>query len=119
MSTREETPNQLQESAGCSLSASAGSALYFRLMASDVADSLMHKAWDGWPWMVDAITDSVNSMRWHEVMCWCHEQFGPEAWPLHDKPGDWHTGCATVYGKTWIGFTTEEMMTRFIDWQNS
>lgn len=101
-----------------SLGSTLGSALYRSLMESQYADDLMHQVWDATPWIVDAITGGINSDRWREVMEWLREQFGPEAWPIHGKAGDWHTGGATIDGKTWIGFATAEMMERFIAWQN-
>jgi len=95
-----------------------GSALYGRVVApSD--DPLMHKVWQGTPWMMDAHTGSINSDRWHDVIEWCRENYGPEAWPIHDRPGQWHTGGATIHGWTWLGFATEEMMTAFAEhWQS-
>ena len=110
--------NTIQTPPPDSLGSPPGSALYCSVMESEYADELMHQVWDATPWMVDAITGGINSDRWREVMEWCHEQFGPEAWPIHGKAGDWHTGGATISGRTWIGFATEQMMERFIVWQN-
>jgi hypothetical protein len=92
-----------------------GSPLYLRQIApSD--DELMHKVWDGTPWMVDAYTGPISNYgRYAEIMDWCRDKFGPEAWPIHDKAGNWHSGGATVYGATWMGFATEEMMERFCE----
>lgn len=101
------------------LPACAGSALHSRVIAPSL-DPLMHKVWDGTPWMLDAYTDSVNTDRWYDVMQWCQSEFGQEAWPLHGIEGQWHVGGATIHGWTWIGFATEEMMTRFSErWQNA
>ena len=70
--------------------------------------------------MLDAYTESVNTDRWYDVMQWCQSEFGQEAWPLHGIEGQWHVGGATIHGWTWIGFATEEMMTRFSErWHNA
>ena len=95
-----------------------GSDLYHRSMAyyesreNDKGD-LQHKVWDGTPWMFDAYTGGVANDRDLEIREWCEDQFGPEAWPIHGKPGSWHRGGATVYGWTWFGFATSEMMDQF------
>lgn len=96
------------------------SALFERLMASEQGDELMHKVWDNTPWMMDAFTGAVNSTRWHLMNEWCRENYGPEAWPIHGKPGQWHRGGATIHGWTWFGFATEAMMTYFAEsWPNA
>lgn len=97
-----------------------GSDLYRRTIVLSEDDrermkDLMHKVWDRTPWMLDAYTGSCGADRWHEIVEWCTEQFGPEGWPIHDRPGQWHMGGATIDGWTWIGFATEEMMNRFIE----
>ena len=76
---------------------------------------LMAKVWRDTPWMVDAYTGSHDTDRRHDLMEWCREQFGPEAWPIHGHPGQWHSGGATVDGWTWMGFATEEQMRRFTE----
>ncbi|WP_278366920.1 hypothetical protein [Marinobacter salarius] len=90
------------------------SELYQRQIA-ECDDKLMHKVWDGTPWMIDAYTGGMarGDERYREIMEWCRDQFGPEAWPIHGKPGDWHCGGATVMGWTWLGFATKEMMDKF------
>ena len=96
-----------------------GSALYGRVIAPS-NDPLMHKVWDETPWMLNAYTDSVNTERWEDIMQWCKAEFGFEASPIHDLEGKWHVGGATIYGWTWIGFATEEMITRFEErWPNT
>ncbi|MDF1606935.1 hypothetical protein PZ897_01960 [Hoeflea sp. YIM 152468] len=72
------------------------------------------KCWQSRPWMVDAFTDGINSDREREMNEWCRDNFGPEAWPIHGKPGDWYRGSATVYGWTHIGFATVDMMNQFL-----
>ena len=92
-----------------------GSDIYQRLIAP-VDDNLMHKVWDGTPWIVDAFTGPIDNYgRYREIMDWCRGEFGDEAWPIHGKPGNWHCGGATVNGWTWIGFANEEMMQKFIE----
>lgn len=91
-----------------------GSELYQRHIAPK-DDYLMHQVWDGTPWMIDAYTGSCADDRFQEIREWCTAEFGPEAWPIHGKPGRWYSGGATVFGWTWMGFETEEMMRRFIE----
>ncbi len=116
--TAEAADSQPATDGPMGLAAVPCSALYGRVIApSD--DPLMHKVWQGTPWMLDAYTGSINSDRWHDVIEWCRENYGQEAWPIHDRPGRWHTGGATIHGWTWLGFATEEMMTAFAErWQN-
>lgn len=101
-----------------------GSDLFQRTMAradSQVDDplgrgDLMRRVWEQTPWMVNAYTDSIaNHGRYREIMDWCREKFGPEAWPIHGKPGVWYSGGATVMGWTWMGFATKEMMDQFVE----
>lgn len=95
-----------------------GSNLYQRQIASreikDKRDELMLKVWSPTPWMVDAFTGSCSGGRYAEIILWCDRKFGPQAWPIHGKSGDWHMGGATVYGYTWIGFKNESMMNEFL-----
>ena len=95
-----------------------GSELYKRIMKRFDQGvyghaELMHKAWDGTPWIVDVCTDSIGTHRYREIMDWCRDQFGPEAWPLHEKEGRWHSGSVTFCGYTWMGFVSEEIMEQF------
>lgn len=97
-----------------------GSPLYQRTMSFADEDSdrglLMHKVWDGTPWMVDTYTGSIsNAGRYMDIMDWCREKFGDEAWPIHGKVGNWHCGGVTVHGWTWLGFATQEMLASFCE----
>jgi hypothetical protein len=76
--------------------------------------ALMRQVWEGTPWMVDAFTDGTGSGRDREMRDWCREQFGPEAWPIHGRPGQWQRGSATINGWTWFGFATKAQMDQFI-----
>ena len=97
-----------------------GSELYQRVIAPK-DDELMHRVWDGTSYMVDAYTGSISNFgRYREIKDWCREQFGDEAWPIHGQPGNWHSGSATIDGRTWMGFATEDMMRRFVErWGDS
>ncbi len=90
-----------------------GSDLYQRQIAH-CNDALMHQVWDATPWMVAAFTGSPDDDRSREIMEWCRDEFGPEAWPIHDKPGDWHSGGAIIDGWAWMGFSTQEQIDTFI-----
>ncbi len=96
----------------------AGTDLYRSILAFNDDDperkALMARVWRDTPWMVDAYTGSHDSDRRHHLLEWCHEQFGPEAAPIHGRPGSWHSGGATVYGWTWMGFATEDQMCKFM-----
>ena len=96
-----------------------GSELYRRAMAhyeqqGDRPD-LMHKLWDNTPWMVSAFVGQVGGDRDEAMRQWCRDHYGPQAWPIHGRPGEWHSGGATSQGWTWFGFATETMMTKFIE----
>lgn len=98
---------------------SDGTALYHDMLAHEYDEErrqLMATVWDGTPWMVDAYTGGHTNHRdrEYEIRDWCTDQFGPEALPLHGRPGKWQRGSATIHGYTWMGFATEEMMQRFI-----
>lgn len=96
-----------------------GTDLYYRTMAFDYGDGerndIMHKVWDGFPWMVNAYTGgySNNRDREHEIATWCYENIGEQASPIHDKPGRWHRGGTTVNGWTFVGFAYKEDMEKF------
>ena len=91
-----------------------GSPLYQRVIATS-GDELMTRVWCNTPYMCDAYTGSVAGGRDSEMYEWCAEEFGPEASPMHDIPGRWHRGGATVFGWTWFGFASYEMMQRFLE----
>lgn len=93
-----------------------GSELYARMIELNADEreriqALMRKAWDATPWMLDAWTGDQERLR--AIREWCAERFGPEGWPLHDRPTRWFLGGATIGGWTWMGFDTEEAMREF------
>ncbi len=98
----------------------AGSDLYRRMLAFDYCDheraEIMHKVWCVTPWMADVYTGGYSNDQDRELAIreWCREKFGPEAWPIHGKPGTWQRGGATINGWTWMGFQTEAMMMEFL-----
>lgn len=95
--------------------------LYHRTMAFDYGDGerndLMHKVWDGFPWMVNAYTGgySKDRDREHNILTWCCEHVGEPASPIHERPGAWYRGNATVNGWTFMGFASKEDMERFLE----
>jgi hypothetical protein len=93
-------------------------ALYDRMVAFNYEDderaALMRKVWDPTPWMVDAYTGNYVDGREREMLLWCFDTFGDQASPIHEKPGTWLRGSATVDGWTWFGFATEADMDRFV-----
>ncbi len=93
--------------------------LFERTMAYDHGDAerneLMRKVWTPTPWMVAAYTGGGRDRaRQREMLMWCYDEIGEMASPIHDKPGRWQCGCATVHGWTWFGFATETDMQAFI-----
>lgn len=64
--------------------------------------------------MIDVLTGSHGEEKHCDIMRWCLEEFGPEAWPIHGKAGQWHSGSVTINGWTWIGFSTKEQMQKFL-----
>lgn len=92
--------------------------LHKRMLAFDHGDSernnLMREVWQGHPWMVDAYTGNYDGGRKQEILHWCYETFGQQASPIHKRPGGWYQGGATIYGWTWMGFTSESDMQKFI-----
>jgi len=95
--------------------------LYHRIIehskASFAGEVLTRKMWDNTPWVADVYFGRYGTERVlmdHKIRIWCTEHFGKEAWPIHDKPGNWCRGGATGDGWGWIGFHTEEMMLQFL-----
>lgn len=91
--------------------------LFERTMAFDKWNAetaaLMRKVWQPTPWMVDAWTGGGRD-REREMLMWCYDNIGEQASPIHDKPGRWQRGNATVNGWTWFGFATEADMLAFV-----
>ncbi len=83
-------------------------ALFQRTLAYDHGDKernyLMQKVWSVTPFMINVRTGSINSETYREIMQFCRVLFGPDAWPIHGRPGRWQSGSATVYGETFMGF---------------
>ena len=79
-------------------------------------DQLMRDVWAGTPWMLNVRTGSVNSEDWYKVSGWLRTRFGLPAFPFGDnpRPGFWQLGGATLYGWSWIGFSTEDYMNEFV-----
>lgn len=81
------------------------------LSADDIA--LHHKQWDPTPWVIDVRLRDGDDLSGSDIRVWCFREFGPESWPIHDRPANWLLG-ATVHGHTWMGFATDALMQRFI-----
>lgn len=80
-------------------------------------NELIHKVWDNFPWMVNAYTGGYSNRidREQDILHWCIKNIGDQASPIHNKPGEWCRGTATINGWTFIGFKSEEAMNKFID----
>jgi hypothetical protein len=95
--------------------------LYHRMLAFNYEDAeradLMRKVWSEHTWMVDAYTGgySTDRSREHSILTWCYENVGEQASPIHGRSGAWYRGSATIDGWTWMGFTNEADMLRFIE----
>lgn len=97
--------------------------LHKRMLAFNYDDderaNLMREVWSGHPWMVDAYTGNYDGGRKRDMLHWCYETMGQQASPIHDRPGIWQQGCATIDGWTWFGFANEADMLAFIErWPN-
>lgn len=94
-----------------------GSPLFERAMAYDYMDAeraaLMRKVWAETPFMVNVFTGQIGEELDREIRDWCEERWGDEYLPLHGRPGRWQRGGVTLFGWTWFGFETGEMMTEF------
>lgn len=94
-----------------------GSALFDRTIAFDYGDvetsALVQKVWSATPWMTNCKTDGPDADISREIMDWCRAKWGEEAWPIHGRLGKWQRGSATIFGWTWFGFATEEMLKEF------
>lgn len=73
---------------------------------------LMAEVWGPTPWIVSAYTERSDGLRMRDMVVWLLEHFGPEMARWHPA-GMWQRGSVTMYGWTWIGFATEDMMQQF------
>jgi len=95
--------------------------LHKRMLAFGYGDTeraeLMERVWREVPWMVDIYSGGYSNGRDREldIQHWCYEQFGEQHSAIHERPGRWYRGGATVHGWTWFGFSTEAEMQSFID----
>lgn len=93
--------------------------LYQRMLAFDYGDqersALMKEVWEGTPWMVETYSGRCGEERERNMMHWCYETFGEQASPIHERPGNWQRGGATIHGWTWFGFSTEAEMLSFME----
>lgn len=80
--------------------------------AEDVA--LAHEVWDMTPWVVDVFdSPSRDNARRMDMMLWCRDRWGEQAWWPSGRKGAWQSGSATVDGWTWWGFDDEAKMIEF------
>ena len=96
----------------------SGTALYDRMLAYNEGqehEELMRKVWSPTPWMVNVYTGRISERRDRAIQQWCRDTFGDECWPIHDQPGTWQRGSATIHGWTWYGFATETQMIAFVE----
>jgi hypothetical protein len=97
--------------------------LYQRIVEFDQGDAerneLVRRVWSVTPFVVNVRTGSIcqsrADSRYRDMMLWCHDAFGKQAFPFGDDPlhGDWQFGGATVDGWTYVGFKTREQMEWF------
>ncbi len=75
---------------------------------------LAHEVWDMTPWVVDMFDGSMkHDDRYRQMVMWCHERWGEQAWWPSGRKGAWQRGGATVDGWTWWGFDTKDKMDDF------
>lgn len=75
---------------------------------------LAHKVWDPTPWVINVKTGSFDENIYPPMREFCLKNFGEESWPIHNKPRNWYRGGVTLFGWTWMGFATKEMMEQFL-----
>lgn len=75
---------------------------------------LAHEVWDATPWIVDAWEGDHDSMRYRDMLLWCDERWGNQAWWPSGRPGSWQRGSAIIFGWNWWGFDTEDKMHAFM-----
>lgn len=83
--------------------------------------ALAHEVWDMTPWVVDVFDGqwSEEPQRRYEMMHWCRDRWGEQAWWPSGRKGAWQMGSATVCGWAWWGFDSEEHMKEFVAaWPN-
>lgn len=98
-------------------SAGVGTDLYRNIITLDYGDddrkALMRKVWGATPWVLNVRTGPIDGDHFMEIRQWCHHHIGDESYPIHGRDGLWRTGLATIFGETFIGFATEELMNMF------
>ena len=91
--------------------------LFDRAMSFNYGDDeraeLMRKVWTATPYMTNCNTGSDPYEKDREILLWCYDRWGDQASPIHGRAGRWQRGHATVFGWTWFGFETAEMLAEF------
>lgn len=94
-----------------------GTPLYERMLNFSYPDAergkLMREVWGGTPFMTNCNTGSADERRMDQIRTWCRQRWGDEALPIHGRAGRWHVGGATVFGWTWFGFESADMLCEF------
>lgn len=76
---------------------------------------LVRKVWSVTPHMIDCYTDNINSERERAIRRWCYDNIGEQAYPIHGREGDWQFGGATIFGWTFLGFSSKELLDKFLE----
>ena len=87
-----------------------GTPLYDEVRAGD--SKILAEVWSVTPWMVNIYTGRALDFRMLEMIDWCLEKYGREAWPIHDRPGAWQRG-SSINGYSWWGFDDAEKLKTF------
>lgn len=74
---------------------------------------LMRKVWSVTPHMIECYTGNIGGDREALYRAWLYENIGPQAYPIHEKPGEWQFGSVTIFGWTWLGFSTAAQLRQF------
>lgn len=75
--------------------------------------------WDPTPFLVWVHTGgSKDQVRKCEMIAWCRENIGVEAWSHSGRDGDWQRGGMTTDGWELWGFKSEEYLDRFLQTWN-
>lgn len=89
---------------------------YRDMMEQDYGDpktsALMEKCWKPTPFVVYAFAGDRD--RQEAMRRWCYREMGERCSPIHDQPGLWTDGSATLFEWCYFGFASQELLDRFL-----
>lgn len=76
---------------------------------------IVRKVWTVTPHMIECYTDRIGSDREISIREWLLENLGHPASPIYNRDGVWQFGGAVVYGWSFLGFATKELLDQFLE----